>query len=336
MYFKPQQLGFAKLDQLTLRQDKTDCKKFGPCGVGEKALYLNSFYIDRKFYLPVSSVTRVFKRVAMSKGGFSGKGLFGAMPYLVVVYDGGKEKQCNFKFEANVDLMLACIRERFPQIKTISEPAEKRLAAAQAERAARRRASFTPAAEQSVAELARASAYLEKRPELAIELSAASKAKRVNEATNPAYKWVALAIVLAGVGCAVYGGVALARHSGSFGVYFLLGGLAAIFLFAGANVLPTARNNSKAVAARLAAARQAMGDYLAGYPGFPLPAQYAHPAALARMQRAVEEGQADTLPEAYEALKAGLKALNNTVTVSQEEYDEVVAIKPMFLVENYG
>ena len=33
--------------------------------------------------------------------------------------------------------------------------------------------------------------------------------------------------------------------------------------------------------------------------------------------------------------KADLKALNADVQVSQEEYDEVVAIKPMFLVSDY-
>ena len=34
-------------------------------------------------------------------------------------------------------------------------------------------------------------------------------------------------------------------------------------------------------------------------------------------------------------MKAYLKALNSEVTVSQEEYDEVMAIKPMFLVMDY-
>ena len=34
-------------------------------------------------------VTRVYKRVAMSKGGFSGKGIFATLSYLVVEFDGG-------------------------------------------------------------------------------------------------------------------------------------------------------------------------------------------------------------------------------------------------------
>ena len=89
MIFKPAQLGLAKLDAQTLETDKKSCKKIGPCGVGKKALYLNSFYIDRRYYLPYGSIQRVFKRVAMSAGGFTGKGMFASMAYLVVEYDGG-------------------------------------------------------------------------------------------------------------------------------------------------------------------------------------------------------------------------------------------------------
>ena len=99
MIFRPAQLGMAKLDRLELEQDKKACRKIGPCGVGKKALYLNSFYIDRRYYLPYGSISRVFKRVAMSSGGFTGKGMFASMAYLVVEYDGGKQKQCNFKDE---------------------------------------------------------------------------------------------------------------------------------------------------------------------------------------------------------------------------------------------
>ena len=34
-------------------------------------------------------------------------------------------------------------------------------------------------------------------------------------------------------------------------------------------------------------------------------------------------------------VKRDLKALNSSVEVDQEEYDEVMAIKPMFLNEDY-
>ena len=92
MSFAPVRLGNTVLEAETAAADRKSCRRFGPCGVGEKALYLNSFFIDRHYYVALSSVRRVFKRVAMSKGGFTGKGAFGSIPYLVVEYDGG-EKQ---------------------------------------------------------------------------------------------------------------------------------------------------------------------------------------------------------------------------------------------------
>ena len=91
--------GKTSLNAEAVAADKKSCKRFGPCGVGKEALFLNSYFIDRRYYVAFSSVRRVFKRVAMSQGGFSGKGVFGAIPYLVVQYDGGKEKQCTFKRE---------------------------------------------------------------------------------------------------------------------------------------------------------------------------------------------------------------------------------------------
>ena len=99
MFFKPHCLSRTTLSKEELVKDRKNCRKFGPCGVGEKAIYLNSFYFDRRYYIPLSNVKRIFKRVAMSKGGFTGKGLFATIPYLVVEYDNGEEKQCNFKFE---------------------------------------------------------------------------------------------------------------------------------------------------------------------------------------------------------------------------------------------
>ena len=41
------------------------------------------------------------------------------------------------------------------------------------------------------------------------------------------------------------------------------------------------------------------------------------------------------IQKALEVLKSDLKALNSSVAVEQEEYDEVMAIKPMFLIRDY-
>ena len=64
----------------------------------------------------------------MSKGGFTGKGVFGTLSYLVVVYEDGKEKQCNFKHEEDVDRFVAYIEEKYPDIPVHSLEAERKLA----------------------------------------------------------------------------------------------------------------------------------------------------------------------------------------------------------------
>ena len=116
--------GRQKIEERELEADKKNCRRFGPCGVGQKALYLNSFYFDRRYYVALDSVSRVFKRVAMSKGGFSGKGMFATIPYLVVQYDGGEEKQCIFKREEQVDALLDHIRSIRPEMPVHSVQAE--------------------------------------------------------------------------------------------------------------------------------------------------------------------------------------------------------------------
>ena len=73
MFLKPAKLGEKEIPESILSEDKKHCKKIGPCGIGKEALYLNSFYLERRYYVPAASVSRVFKRVAMSKGGFTGK-----------------------------------------------------------------------------------------------------------------------------------------------------------------------------------------------------------------------------------------------------------------------
>ena len=313
MIFKPAQLGMAKLDPQELEADKKACRKIGPCGVGKKALYLNSFYIDRRYYLPYGSITRVFKRVAMSSGGFSGKGVFASMAYLVVEYDGGKQKQCNFKDERDVDALLEVLAKEQPQLHLLSAAGEQALEKKAAEKAAR------------------------KLPELSAELSAAQRRKRAQLQSKPVYRYVALAIFVLGVAAAAYGLYSVFSHTGSYGVYFALFGFAAIFLFSSYNMLPTAHNNNNAIMKRAEKAEAAMAEYVKHYPhgAFPVKSWYAHPIVLKQMMDAVEEGRAVTVPEALEAVKARLKSLNADVEVEQEEYDEVVVIKALFLNHDY-
>ena len=77
-----------------------------------------------------------------------------------------------------------------------------------------------------------------------------------------------------------------------------------------------------------------MYRYIAEYPKFPLPACYAHPAVLRRMIDIIAQERTRSVAEALELLKQDLKAMDSSVELEQEEYDEVMAIKPMFLVRD--
>lgn len=285
MLFKPVQLGREALDRDALIADRKACKRFGPCGVGEKALYLSSFYRSCRYYLPYGGITRVFKRVAMSKGGYSHKGVFASIPYLVVEYDGGKEKQCTYKYEEQVDQLLAYLKRLRPEIRQVSEAAEARLAERELEQPPR--PELTQEAVDTLKTLKEAEAVLEKRPDLYLELSKSARQKRQ------------------------------------------------LLLTAGQRRNGTVKAKEQPILDRAVRAKEEMARFLSGYEDFPLPARYAHPIVLRRMGRTVEDGRAVTAQQALEAVKAGLKALNSGVEVSQEEHDEVVAIKAMFLNEDY-
>ena len=151
------------------------------------------------------------------------------------------------------------------------------------------------------------------------------------------YKYVALIISLLGVVAAAYGIQSILSHTGNYGIYFALFGFAAIFLFSSYNMLPTAHNNHSAIMKRAEKAEAAMAEYVKHYPSgaFPVPSHYAHPIVLKQMTDAIQEGRAVTLPEALAAVKGRLKEVNADVQVEQEEYDEIVQIKAMFLNHDY-
>ena len=183
----------------------------------------------------------------------------------------------------------------------------------------------------------KAKEYLEEKPELAEELSAAERRKRAQLQSKPVYRYVALAIFIMGIVSAAYGLYAVTTHTGGYGIYFALFGFAAIFLFSSYNMLPTAHNNHSAIMKRAEKAEAAMAEYVKHYPNgaFPVPSHYAHPIVLKQMADAIEEGRAVTVPEALTAVENRLKSLNADVQVEQEEYDEVVVIKAMFLNHDY-
>ena len=367
MMFAPAAIAEHKMTAEDLRRDSRNCVRTGPCGIGEKAVYLNSFFVDRRYYGMWQDIGRVFKRVAMSRGGFTGKGVFGSIPYLVVLLRDGTERQCNFKYEDEVDLFLSLVRSRHPEIPTMSEKAQARMEEERAREEARYVKDLTPQAQASMEELRRARAYLDREPEIPAFLSVTAKEKRITDRMNPWYRYAALAIFLLAVGSVLFGIYAVIRQEG-YAVYFVLFGMAFIFYTMSAQVLPTGRNNRRYADGRWQKALRQSGEYISRYgdtgaapsavsgspaapvsgtggrpdsaaagavSAFPLPAQYAHPATIDRMIRVIREGRAQTVAEAYEVMKKDLQAINSDVTVPQIEYDEIVAIKPMFLLCGY-
>ena len=177
MMFAPAAIAEHKMTAEDLRRDSRNCVRTGPCGIGEKAVYLNSFFVDRRYYVMWQDIGRVFKRVAMSRGGFTGKGVFGSIPYLVVLLKDGTERQCNFKYEDEVDLFLSLVRSRHPEIPTMSEKAQARMEEERAREEARYVKDLTPQAQASMEELRRARAYLDREPEIPAFLSVTAKEK---------------------------------------------------------------------------------------------------------------------------------------------------------------
>ena len=334
MIFKPSPIGSRTLTPEVLAADRKASRKFGPCGVGKEALYMGTNYIDRCFYIPWREVKRVFKRVAMSPGAFTGKGVFGALAYLVVQYGNGKEKQSRFRLEADVDRLLALVEKEHPGIPTHSAKAERKLSDAEAQEAKRYLKELSPEAGEAVHELTQAKVYLEERPSLSNVLAAAAKQKRIVDNIKPSFRIAGAAMGIVSILAVIYGVYALLMHR-TAATYFLLGGAALFFFALSANMLPNRWNSKKRGQEDWDNALNDMREYLAEKPDFPVPAQYAHPIVLDRMIRSLREGKAKTAAQAYSVMKKELKALNNTVKVSQREYDEVVKIKPLFLVCEY-
>ena len=335
MIFKPRQLGRDSIEKDELENDKKKCRRFGPCGVGEKAIYLNSFYFDRMYYIPLTSVKRAFKRVAMSKGGFTGKGIFATTPYLVVQRSDGTEQQCNFKIEAEVDEVLEEIHQKHPEIPVYSAESEKKLRKARAEQEARYLKKLPEDAAAAVRNLEKAKTYLQQDERYSKMIVFAAKQKRSLDGTKTSLKTLA-ALIDAGSVALIAAGLYLRMVKGnSMGIYLALFGGAFILSVAASQILPTPHRNRKTAQADWEEALRQMKGYIGKTDTFPVPPQYAHPVVLDRMIRVVREGRAADEEGALETVKKDLKALNASVTVSQQEYDEVVTIKPLFIVSGY-
>ena len=337
------------LDDASLVRDKQHCRRIGPCGVGRRALYLNSYFIDRHYYVPFSAITRAFKFIEEGTGGV--RGVLAGRACLLVEYDGGMQQVCCFKYEDQIDELLRVLHKMHPEIPCVSEEEEAELEVEYERRRAeerfrsiitagrlsadeRRRPPLSMRAEREIEELENAIAYLERKPELYKRLSRAAKRRRNYQSRSAGYRWAAAAIMVLGAAALIYGVVSLVCR-GFSGGYLLLCLLAAVFLFGGWRLLPTARNNNAAVLRGDKQARVQMQNYIDRFPAFPLPARYAHPIVLRRMQQAIAEGHALNVMEALEVVKTDLQTMNADMQVSQEEYAEISTIKPLFLNADY-
>ena len=277
MIVAPTRLGNTPLSRETLAEDKKQCLKIGPVGVGGRALYTNSFYISRCYYTCWQDIRRVFKRVAMSKGGFTGKGLFATTPYLVVQRSDGTEQQCNFKIEAEVDEVLEEIHKKHPEIPVYSAESEKKLRKAKAEQEARYLKKLPENALETIQELERAKAYLQKDERFSKLIVFAAKQKRSLDGTKTSLKTLA-ALIDAGSAVLIAAGLYLRLMKGnSMGIYLALFGGAFILSVAASQILPTPHRNRKTAQADWEEALRQMKGYIDKEDAFPVPPQYAHP-----------------------------------------------------------
>lgn len=333
--FAPKLIGTTPLDEAALAADKKGCVKIGPCGIGRRAVYMGGWYVDRGFYVTYGDIRRIFKRVALSKGGFTGKGAFGAMAYLVVQFADGHEKQSYFKREDEVDQFLAVIEREHPELPTHSEAAERKLREAEEAERARYLDTLSPEAQSTVDALRAAQEKLNHTRALSDAMAFAARQKRIIDGISPSYRFAAAAIFLLGAAAAALGVYLFFRGEDRAALVSVFG-FAAIFFAVSTRVMPTGRSNKRLAQAEWDAALNAVRDMLRGETGFPVPPQYAHPVVLERMIRVLREGRAMSARDAYEVMKADLKALNSSVSVSQKEHDEVVLVKPLFLVCGYA
>ena len=115
-------------------------------------------------------------------------------------------------------------------------------------------------------------------------------------------------------------------------MYFVLFGMAAAILFSSENMLPLRKKNEAYAEQSLWESQDQLREYISKYPDFPVPANFAHPIVLRWMQDILAEGRAADAAGALEILKEDLRKMDSSVTVDQETYEEIMAIKPLFQV----
>ncbi len=111
MLFAPRPLSTQTFSREELAADKKKALRFDQCALGKRVLYVGGFGLSNIYYIPLSRVNRVFKRLAVSKGFYEKGRVFGSLAYLVIRYDGNKEKVVRFTHEEDLNDMLNAFRK---------------------------------------------------------------------------------------------------------------------------------------------------------------------------------------------------------------------------------
>lgn len=314
--------------------DRKKCRRYDLCGLGDRFLYIGSSMHPRRFYIPYHEVRRVYKRVAASN--LAGKGFLAPILYLVVEYGDGREKQCSFRYLQDCDGMQNELEKMHPEISQLSPKGEARKRERAEAEARMARNELSDTAKRSVKSLENARWEVHKRPGLYEKMAAMAKLKRHADLFKPWIGAVAVAVLAAGAALTAAGAYVLVRGgSRSLGILLALFGVMMMFVMAGSKALPGRLTNRKLRNREYIDAVDAMTRSLKAYTDFPLPAWYAHPAVCDRLIRIIQEMRAETVEEALEVLKKDLKEMDNTTVLPREEYEQVVAIKPLFTARNY-
>jgi len=167
---------------------------------------------------------------------------------------------------------------------------------------------------------------------------AAHKVHRVRT-IKPGTMAIAFSTFILGIIMAIVGIVLTFLRAGSYGPFMAFAGIVIVAAAYSRKVLPFGINNKKKMEKewqdKLAEVDQALAAYPFNSGRFPVPARYSHPHTLARMIKIVRDGRADSVDTALEALKEDLKRMDSSVTLDGKDYEEVITIKPMFMINDY-
>lgn len=330
------EIGNIKLEKEVIRQDRKNCVRVNNHGIGKEAIYLGNYFFARCNVIPIKCITRIFKRVAMSKGGFTGKGIFASIAYIVIVCNDGTEVQASLKDEILADKFIDYIKEHFPSIKTLSAKQEESLEKIKKERESRKVKNLSEVAKSSLENLKDLKEKLLKEKDVYRQYSIAAKEKRALMLAKNVYIYFLWVIFAFGIITFIYGIYSIINHQG-MAIYVTLFGFAVIFFFISMQILPTQRYNKKSILERYEKAKKdaiiTTKHFISD--GYAIPSKYVHFSTVSRVIVGIEEGRGESIADAYKIFVSELKKMNKDTLLYPDEYEEIMDIKPIYLVEDY-